>query len=139
MGGADEPVQRRMSAAMMGEIHATRDSSSEASPLGKMAPEQNLLVAREHRERGRGRLHVPAVDVGHGACRLVSKSRSSQAATAFARTSFMIDSACDDDATANLTDLAVAGNCTIPGKDVPGAFQMFADEGQAEISTSRPS
>lgn len=47
------------------------------------------------------------------------------------------DSACDDDATANLTDLAVAGNCTIPGKDVPGAFQMFADEGQAEISTSR--
>ena len=46
------------------------------------------------------------------------------------------DSACDNDNTPNLTDIEAAGNCTVPGKDIPGAFQMFADEGQVEISES---
>jgi hypothetical protein len=43
------------------------------------------------------------------------------------------DSSCDNDKTANSVDSAAmeqAGNCTVPGKNLPGPWQLFADVGQ---------
>merc|ERR1712167_194983 len=43
------------------------------------------------------------------------------------------DNKCDDDKL-DVEALEAAGNCTIPGKDRPAPWQLFADVGQIEFS-----